>query len=79
MPAGILTRDVKAAFLSGTNEAVLRAANADAYERCLQAENLQAFMQAHHCFAGFDSHEEYLRGNNPMAFMHGVSVPTLVV
>ena len=77
-----MVRGVQAAFMTGRNEATLRAWDATALERCLAARTLPELMDAHAPFAMRDrsaTADEYYRAHDPMADRHGVAVPTLLL
>jgi predicted alpha/beta-fold hydrolase len=78
---GLMVRQLKRTFVQ-PNEELLRAHDAAALERCLEADSLDGFIRAHAPFAlgeaGADK-ADYYDACNPMEHFEGVRVPTLVV
>lgn len=77
-----MVRAVKSSFLRGRNEAVLRAWDDAAFERCLAAQSLTEFTDAHAPFAMRDhdaTADTFYRAHDPMADRQGVAVPTLLL
>ena len=77
-----MLRGIRARFLCGQNEEMLRAWDAEAFEQCAQANSLPDFMAAHAPFAMRDrsaTAADYYAAHDPMADRRGVAVPTLLL
>lgn len=61
------------------NEEVLRSYNPDAYEKAVQAPDLQSLLYHSAPFAGYPSAEEYFAVENPVLFAPLITTPTLII
>eukprot|EP00927_Polykrikos_kofoidii_P041833 TRINITY_DN35697_c0_g1_i1.p1 TRINITY_DN35697_c0_g1~~TRINITY_DN35697_c0_g1_i1.p1 ORF type:complete len:485 (+),score=57.21 TRINITY_DN35697_c0_g1_i1:63-1517(+) len=69
---------VKGKFLLA-NESNLRAFNADAFEKAIQAPDLQVLTAEAAPFAGFPTATDYFKNQNPVLFAPLIRTPTLIV
>lgn len=69
---------VKSKFLM-QNEAVLRSYNSEAYDKAIQADNLQTLLCEAAPFAGYPSSQEYFAAENPVLYAPLITTPTLII
>jgi len=74
----ICRSSVRSKFLQ-ENEAVLRSHNSEAYEKAVQAPDLQSLLYHAAPFAGYPSAKEYFAAENPVLFAPLITTPTLVI
>lgn len=49
------------------------------YDACMQANDMQTFLDASHAMAGYASKEEYYAAHNPMRVLAGIDKPMLII
>lgn len=63
----------------GSNEAVLRSHNSEAYDRAMAAPDLQTFLSLAAPFAGYPDAKAYFANENPVLYVQDITTPTLVL